>query len=119
MRHLRFVLAIVIMLTVVVLLVENYEAFSQKVFFRLDLFSLHYQSAPISMYNVVAVAFLLGVLVAGFYGMLERFRLLKRIRTLVNTAKEKDKELNSLRNLPITSDNVGSDHLTGLSRSVE
>jgi ATP adenylyltransferase len=46
------------------------------------------------------------VLVTGFYGIIERFRLKGEIKTLVSTSREKDKELNSLRNLPITSDDV-------------
>jgi ATP adenylyltransferase len=54
----------------------------------------------------VTIAFLFGVLVTGFYGIIERFRLKREIKTLVSTSQEKDKELNSLRNLPITSDDV-------------
>jgi hypothetical protein len=54
----------------------------------------------------VTIAFLFGVLVTGFYGIIERFRLKREIKTLVSTSREKDKELSSLRNLPITSDDV-------------
>jgi hypothetical protein len=38
---------------------------------------------------------------------MERFQLKRQIKTLTTVLKEKDKELNSLRNLPIISDNVG------------
>jgi len=57
----------------------------------------------------VTIAFLFGVIVAGLYGFIERFRLKKEIKVLAHASREKDKELNSLRNLPITSDDVGSD----------
>ena len=67
--------------------------------------------------NVVSVSFLLGILVAGFYGIFERFKLKKQIKGLVNSSKEKDKELNSLRNLPITSD-VSSSHLNGAEKDI-
>jgi ATP adenylyltransferase len=48
------------------------------------------------------------VLITGLCGIVERFHLKRQIKTLISVSKEKDKELNSLRNLPITSDNVGS-----------
>jgi len=110
MKHLKFILAVIIILVVVILLVENHEAFSTKVVFRIDLFTLHYQSPEISMYYIVGISFLFGVLITGLYGVVERFQLKREIRTLNNRAKEKDEELNSLRNLPITLDNVGSDN---------
>jgi len=111
MKHLRFILAIIIMLVVVIIIVENHGAFSTKVIFKLDLLAIHYQSAEISMYYIVAIAFLFGILIAGLYGIVERFRLKRQIRNLESTSRGKDEELNSLRNLPITSDNVVSDNL--------
>jgi hypothetical protein len=113
MKHLKFILAILIMLAVVIVVVQNHGIFSKKVLFKLDLFSIHYKSADISMYYIVAISFLFGILIAGLYGMIERFRLKREIKALKNISKEKDTELNSLRNLPITSDNVGSGHLNG------
>jgi ATP adenylyltransferase len=59
-----------------------------------------------SLYFIVTIAFLFGVLVVGFYGIIERFRLKREIKSLLSASREKDKELNSLRNLPITSDDV-------------
>lgn len=111
MKHLKFLLAVIIILVVVILLVENHNAFSTKVEFRIDLFTLHYRSPEISMYYISGIAFLLGVLITGLYGAVERYQLKRQIKSLVKTSKEKDEELNSLRNLPITSDNVGSSNL--------
>jgi hypothetical protein len=59
-----------------------------------------------TVYVIVTVAFLFGVVVSGLYGIIERFHLKKQIRELMNAHKEKDEELSSLRNLPITSDDV-------------
>jgi hypothetical protein len=44
----------------------------------------------------------------GLYGIAERFRLKKKIKVLSRTLEEREKEVNSLRNLPITSDQVPS-----------
>jgi hypothetical protein len=40
--------------------------------------------------------------------MIERFRLKRQIKTLTKELQIKDQELNSLRNLPITSDDVSA-----------
>ena len=106
MKHVKFLIGIIIVLVVIILIVENHEAFSTKVIFKVDAFSLHYRSAEISMYYIVTIAFLFGVLITGLYGIVERFRLKGQIKNLKKSSMEKDKELNSLRNLPITSDNV-------------
>ncbi len=107
MKYVKFLVAVIIILMVVILLVENHAAFSTGVDFRIDLFTLHYRSPEISIYYIIGISFLFGVLITGLYGTVERFQLKKQIKTLNNVSKEKDKELNSLRNLPITLDNVG------------
>ena len=94
------------MLLVVIVIVQNHRAMSEQVAFKVDLGFIKYESSAMSLYFIVTIAFLFGVLVTGFYGIIERFRLKREIKTLVSASREKDKELNSLRNLPITSDDV-------------
>ena len=106
MKHVRFILAIILMLLVVIIIVQNHNAMSQQVEFKVDFGFVRYNTSAMSLYFIVTIAFLFGVLVTGFYGIIERFRLKKEIKALVSVAREKDKELNSLRNLPITSDDV-------------
>ena len=110
MKQLRYILAILLMLAVVILIVENHEAMSTQVIFKvyIGLLSIHHESPQMNLYNIVTIAFLFGVIVSGIYGMIERFRLKKEIRALMGASREKDKELNSLRNLPITTDDVSS-----------
>ncbi len=99
-------LAIILMLLVVIVIVQNHEAMSTMVKFKFNLLFINYASSSTSLYFIVTIAFLFGVLVTGFYGIIERFRLKRDIKALVSASREKDKELNSLRNLPITSDDV-------------
>jgi uncharacterized integral membrane protein len=106
MKHVKFIVGILIMLVVVILVVQNQGAFSTDLAFRVDFPGLHWQLGNVSVYHVVTVAFLLGILIAGLYGMVERFRLKKEIRALRKATSQKDAELNSLRNLPITTDEV-------------
>ena len=108
MNHLRMIVVILFILLVIIVAVQNYQAFSNTVTFRVNLIFLNWESYPMSMYFVAVITFLVGVLAAGIYGITERFRLKKQIKKLTRDAKEKDKELNSLRNLPVTGDEMVS-----------
>ena len=107
MKHLKFILLIIIIIALIIFFVQNHGTFSTRIEFGLDLFSFHYKSPMINIYYIMGISFLLGVLITGLCGIVERFQLKRQIKTLTTISKEKDKELNSLRNLPITSDNVG------------
>jgi putative membrane protein len=111
MKHLRAIVVILFVLLVIIVAVENYQAMSTAVRFRVNLVFLNYETAPMSIYFVVVIAFLVGVIVSGLYGITERFKLKRQIKILVREANEKDKELNSLRNLPVTTEDVGSDQV--------
>lgn len=111
MKHLKFLLTVIIILVVVILLVENLGALSTRVEFRLDLFAIHYRSPEISIGYILGIAFLFGVLITVLYGSLGIWKLKREIKNLEKASKEKDEELNSLRNLPITSDSMGSSNL--------
>ena len=106
MKQLKFILAIIIMLLVVIIVVQNHEAMSTTVVFQVDLLSLQLRTSQLSIYVIVIICFLFGVIVSGLYGIIERFHLKKQIRELMIANREKDEELSSLRNLPITSDDV-------------
>ena len=111
MKHLKFMVAIVIMLLVVVLIAENLAALSTAVVFQIIFFSIRLQTAEMPLYYVLPITFLFGVLITGLYGIRERYHLTKEIKSLMAESKAKDKELNSLRNLPITVEDMGSSPL--------
>lgn len=106
MKHVKAIISIVLMLLAVVLIVENLAQLSQKLTLRVDLYFWDWKTEPMAFYFVIIIAFFLGVLIAGFYGMFERFKLKREIRALSRERKEKDKELNSLRNLPIVENKI-------------
>jgi len=114
MRYLKFILSMIVILFVIIIIIENNGAFSTKVQFGLDMLMIHYKTPEISIYSIVAVAFLSGVLITGIYGMVELFQFKKQIKNLYKVLRDKDKELNSLRNLPITSDNVVSGNIDSI-----
>jgi uncharacterized membrane protein YciS (DUF1049 family) len=104
MKHFRAIFLVLFVLVVIVIAVQNYDVMSQKVAFKVDLLVFEYQTAGMMLYVMTVIAFLVGVVFAGFYGISERFRLKRQVKTLAKEAKEKDKELNSLRNLPVTTE---------------
>ena len=107
MPHLKAIIFILIGLLIIILVVQNNAAFSTAVKFRINpYFSQEKVSSDITLYEIVIVSYLLGVLSIGLYGIAERFRLKKKIKVLTRTLEEREKEVNNLRNLPITSDQV-------------
>jgi len=108
MRQLRWIIILLVVLLVVILAVQNYESLATPVKFRANFIFFNYESSGMPLSFVAVVTFLIGVVAAGFYGMVERFRLKREIRGLTREIREKEKELNSLRNLPVTTDDVGT-----------
>ena len=108
MKYIKFLVYALIIFVIVVLLVQNHEAFNTKVIFRANLLFGNYESPEISIYLISAIAFVLGMVITWVYFLLERLQLRKQIKRLKNESRKKDSELNSLRNLPITSDRVTS-----------
>ncbi|MFO7739034.1 MAG: LapA family protein [Desulfatiglandaceae bacterium] len=109
MKQLKAILVILFLLLVIIVAVQNHAALSTTVKFRVDLVFFDYQTGEMSLYFVSVITFLLGVFFAGLIGIAERFRLNRQIKNLGREIKEKDKELNSLRNLPVTAEAVSSE----------
>ena len=106
MKHIKAIISIVFMLLAVVLIVENLTQLSQKLTLQVDLYFWDWKTEPMAFYFVIIIVFLLGILIASLYGIFERFKLKKEIRNLLKENKGRDKELNSLRNLPIVQSNM-------------
>jgi hypothetical protein len=107
MTHLKAIVFILIGLAVIVLVVQNNAALSTTVKFRMNpYFFQERMTSDITLYEIVIVTYFIGVLSIGLYGIAERFRLKKKIKVLTRTLEEREKEVNNLRNLPITSDPV-------------
>jgi uncharacterized membrane protein YciS (DUF1049 family) len=106
MKHIKFLVYVFIVFVVVTLIIQNHEAFNTRVVFRANLLISQYESTGITVYLISAIAFTLGLIISWLYNLLDRFQLKREITRLRNEVKNKDKELNSLRNLPITSERV-------------
>ena len=105
MKYLKFLLLIIVFIAALILLNQNHEAFNTKVIFKLTLANT-YETPEITIYLIAFVAFIIGVLITLPFLFFDRIKLKKQINRIKNESREKDEELNSLRNLPITTDNV-------------
>jgi uncharacterized integral membrane protein len=106
MKYIKFLVSVLLMLLAIILIVENLEELSKTLLLRVDFLFWARETPPMAFYLVIIMVFLLGIFVAGFYGIVERFKLRKQIRLLSKENKEKDRELNSFRNLPIVEDKI-------------
>ena len=106
MKYIKPVISLLLMFLAVVLIVQNLEQLSKSLTLRVNLVFWAHETPPMAFYLLIIIAFLLGILIASFLGILERFKLKKGIRILSKEKREKDKELNSLRNLPIVESKI-------------
>ena len=101
MKHLKVLLVILLLVVAFVIAVQNSENLKTPLDFKLDLIFVRYVTPPLSLASVTVIAFLTGAVFMGSYGIVERFRMKRRIRTLRDELRKRDKELDSLKNLPM------------------
>ena len=105
MRFIRVFLAICIFFLAVIFVVQNSEFLGQTTQFKLDLFVFDnvQKSIPLPLYFVILAAFLLGGLSTIFFLICDRIRLGLNLGKARRRIKHLERELNSLRTLPLVS----------------
>jgi uncharacterized integral membrane protein len=106
MKHLKVIVIILFLLIVVVLAVQNYAALSTPISFKAHLFFFEHETAGMSVFMIAIITFLIGVIAVWVYGIGDRLSIKKEIKSLTKEVREKEKELNSLRNLPVTTEDM-------------
>ncbi len=109
MKHFKAIIVILILLLAFIVAVQNYANLKTPVIFSIDLLFVKYSTPNIPLAFVAVITFLIGVIVMGLYGMMERYRLKRQIKTLLGEVRERDMELDSLRNLPVTAESISSE----------
>ena len=112
MVYLKAVLFLLLVVILVVLTVQNYEMLSTSVNFKMDFVFFKYESSNMPLSFVAIITFFVGVLATASFGIRERFRSKKEISTLKREARQKDIELNSLRNLPVTTKDMNTEPIS-------
>jgi len=107
MKHIKAIVSILAMLLVIILIVENLGELSKTLTLKVDFLFWSHETPPMAFYLVMIIVFLLGVFIAGFFGIYERFRLKKEIRALSREKTAKEKELTSRRSTPVYEERKG------------
>lgn len=103
MRHVKAIIVILFLLVVVIVAVQNYQALTTTINFKVNLLFFKAETPGLPVFLIAIITFLIGVLCIWVYGISERLDFRRQIKTLIKEVKEKEQELNSLRNLPVTS----------------
>ena len=97
MRIVYLILVIIFALFIVTFSQQNMMPVTLKYYQYLDI-------PPIPIYLLIFGSFLLGIIVASFWGAVERFRLSRNIRQLNRLVRDLRKELYANQNPPILDD---------------
>lgn len=114
MSYLKAIVLSVVVALAIIFMVQNMEALSHPLSIRLNLVFLKFESAAYATYLLILLAFFIGLLAASLLGLVERFRLRGSIRDQRKEIESLNRELSSLRNLPLTGGAAtGAGHETG------
>ncbi len=92
-----FALLVIVFLTIVVW--QNQGVFMDKKVLGIDLVAWNYTTQPIHLSLYFLSFFLIGLLVAYFHGLCERFRAKRTIANQLQTIRNSEKEIEALKNV--------------------
>lgn len=95
MKFLKSIGTALLFLLAITFSLKNNEMVAIKYYFQLESFDL-------PLYLLVFFSVILGILIGGIEGVIERIKSGNVIRKLKKEMKKKEEELTSLRNLPLT-----------------
>jgi lipopolysaccharide assembly protein A len=101
MRVIRGVLTLLFVVVLLVFVIQNGGVLASSVALRLDLFLSDLSPQPVALYGLLLIAFLVGLILGGTWWLATHLRLRSQFRRLTRLLAEKERELNSLRNLPV------------------
>lgn len=101
MKILRSVAGAVIAVVILVFILQNGQELVEPVDFRLDLALVDLSPGQVPLYSILITLFFAGVLISAVVAWVHHFRLRRRFKRLIKELEEKERELDSLRNLPV------------------
>lgn len=109
MKHIKALFIIIFLMLAVIVVAENIPNLAKPVVFEVNLWFFNYQTPEIPIGFVAAITFLIGILSMGFFGIVERFSLKKRIKMLQSELKEREREITSLNSTALTTELIDSE----------
>ena len=108
MRYLKVIILVAIFFFSMLFFVQNTELLSTSLVLKLDLLGNHYESQEVPIYLLILMAFVLGAFFALFYFLAEKIKLSQQLRSYKNKVADLEKEVNSLRNMPLENENFST-----------
>jgi putative membrane protein len=112
MSYLKAIVISAVVALAIIFMVQNIDTLSHPLSIRLNLFFIQFETTPYATYMVILLAFFVGLLAASLLGLLERLRLRKTIRQQRKEVERLNKELSSLRNMPLTGEPIAGSDIT-------
>jgi uncharacterized integral membrane protein len=106
MKALKAFLLGLSIVVLILFIVQNLQALTRSEVLKLDLMFASFHTPPLNAALLLTSCFALGYLAAFVIGYVSRRRLKKTIKELNQRQTRIEAELNSLRNLPITGEQV-------------
>ena len=119
MSYLKAIVISLVVALAIIFMVQNIEPLSHPLSIRLNLFFIQFETTPYATYMVILLAFFVGLLAASLLGMMERFRQRKANRLLRKEVERLNKELSSLRNMPLTGEPITGADVTEETQGAE
>ncbi|WP_291323554.1 LapA family protein [Desulfonatronospira sp.] len=108
MRYVRVALLILLFFFAMLFFVQNHELLSKTVKLHLEIFGNEYTSTDIPYYLIVLVGFLLGGFISLIYLLAEKVRMNSEVRKCKSKIADLEKEITSLRNMPLEDESLGT-----------
>jgi uncharacterized integral membrane protein len=106
MKAIKSILSVIIVVLILIFVLQNSAELSKNVSFHLNLYLKDVSPGELPLYSALLCSFFLGVCFGGVLGLANRLRHRAQFRKLNRLIVEKDRELNSLRNLPVMESQV-------------
>ncbi|MCB2228473.1 MAG: LapA family protein [Desulfarculaceae bacterium] len=106
MGYIKVIILSAVVALAIIFMIQNITPLSHPLGIRLNLLFVKWESTPYPTYLVILLAFFVGLLAASLVGISERFRLRRQVKAQVKKTEELRRELNSLRNLPVTGEGM-------------
>jgi uncharacterized integral membrane protein len=101
MRYLKAIVLIAIFVLVLIFFVQNDAVLSTNMQLKFELLEYKWLSKPLPFYIMLLAVFVLGIVISLLYFLVDRLRLSSEIKRYKNKVRQLEKELNSLRNIPL------------------
>ncbi len=103
MRYVKVLAVVIIFFLCMIFFVQNTGVLSTELKLTFQLFGANWVSSPAPVYLYILLAFVIGVLVSMAYFLLEKLRQKREIRKKQQQINNLEKELSTLRNIPLDS----------------